>query len=314
MNRRNLLGGLVAAATAPALASCSSGITSLKNDGGSSGSGLGSSAGGLVIGTANFTENQVLGYLYAEVLRTEGVKTTVRPNLGSREVVVPALRGGDIDLLPEYQGSLLLYLDSKATETEAGDLQNALAAALPSGIEALPYAAAEDKDVFAVTRETAEKKGLRSMADLKKHDGKLVFGGPAEDKKRVVGLVGLKSVYGVSFREFKALDASGPLVKGALKKGQVDVANLFSTDADITVNGWIPLADPKHLIPAQHVVPLVRSGKNDARVRRALARLGVALTTEDLARLGALVDKDKKDPDRVAAAWARKKGLTAKRK
>ncbi|MEC4017347.1 ABC transporter substrate-binding protein [Streptomyces sp. H27-D2] len=285
-------------------------ITSL--DGGKSASGGGSSAGGLVIGTANFTENQILGHLYAEALRAEGVKATVKPNLGSREIVVPALRSGDIDLLPEYQGSLLPHLDDSAKATEGGDLQNALTAALPNGIEALPYAAAENKDVFVVTRETAEKRGLRSMTDLTKYDGELVFGGPAEDKKRVVGLVGLKDEYGVTFREFKALDTAGPLVKGALKKGQIDVGNLFSTDADIEENGWVALADPKSLIPAQHIVPLVRSGKNDLLVRRALARLGSVLTTDELARLDALVDKDKKDPDRVAAAWAAEHGLTKK--
>ncbi|KIF72625.1 ABC transporter substrate-binding protein, partial [Streptomyces sp. AcH 505] len=114
MNRRALLGGMLAAASVPALAACSSGITSLDGGGGGTAGG-GSSSGGLVIGTANFTENQILGYLYAAVLGAAGVKTTVRPNLGTREILIPALKGGDIDLLPEYQGSLLLYLDKKST-------------------------------------------------------------------------------------------------------------------------------------------------------------------------------------------------------
>ncbi|MCG0287528.1 ABC transporter substrate-binding protein [Streptomyces sp. PSAA01] len=312
MNRRKLLGGLLAGASVPALAACSGGVTSLKGDGGSGGSGGGSSLGGLVIGTANFTENQLLGYLYAEALKGAGIKTSVRPNLGSREIVIPALQQGDIDLLPEYQGNLLLHFDDKAPQTEAGDLQNALTVALPSGLEALSYAAAEDKDVFCVTHEVARKHGLRSFADLAKQNGKLVFGGPAEDKKRVVGLVGLKDRYGVTFKEFKALDASGPLVKGALKKGDVDVANLFSTDPDIEANDWVILADPKALIPAQHIVPVIRSAKADAKVRKALARLGGALTTQELARLNKLVSNDKKDPDRVAADWAAKNGLTKK--
>ena len=83
--RRSLLGGLLAAAAVPALAACSSGITSLDGQGGGSGSGAGSSAGGITIGTANFTENQVLGYLYAEALQAAGVKTEVRANLGTRK-------------------------------------------------------------------------------------------------------------------------------------------------------------------------------------------------------------------------------------
>ncbi|MFF8790514.1 ABC transporter substrate-binding protein [Streptomyces sp. NPDC015125] len=304
MNRRTALTALLAGASAPLLAACSSGITSLKGDG--AGGDSGNSSGGLVIGTANFTENQILGYLYAGVLNAAGVKTTVKPNLGSREIVVPALRSGDIDLLPEYQGSLLLYLDKKATETEAGAMQNALAGVLPDGLEVLPYAAAEDRDSFAVTRATADRYGLKTLADLRKVNGKLVFGAAAEMKKRVVGVVGLKDQYGVEFKEFRALDSSGPLVKGALKKGDIDIANIFTTDVDTAANGWVLLEDPKHLIPAQHIVPLIAARKADSKVRKALARLGNALTTAHLTELNRLVDKEKQDPDRVADAWLKK--------
>ncbi|SCD54560.1 osmoprotectant transport system substrate-binding protein [Streptomyces sp. BpilaLS-43] len=308
MNRRTLLGGLFAAATVPALASCSSGITSL-DGGGSSGGGGGSSEGGVTIGTANFTENQVLGHLYAAALDAAGVRTTVRPNLGTREILIPALKGGDIDLLPEYQGALLHYLDAKATATEEGEMQNALAMALPRGLQILPYGRAEDSDAFAVTRETAKEYGLKSLADLAKHNGKLVIGAAPEVKKRAVGSVGLKDVYGVEFKEFKSLDSSGPLVKGALKKGDVDVANLFTTDTDIVAEGWVVLTDPKNLIPGQHVVPLIADRKADSTVRKALARLGGLLTTKDLTELNRLVDKDRKDPEDVAHDWAAKHGI-----
>ncbi|MFD7231360.1 MULTISPECIES: ABC transporter substrate-binding protein [unclassified Streptomyces] len=311
MNRRTLLGGLLAAAAVPALAACSSGITSLEGEGGSLGGG-GSSKDGLTIGTANFTENQILGFLYAAVLGAAGVKTTVRPNLGTREILIPALKGGDIDLLPEYQGALLHYLDPKAEATEEGEMQNALAAALPAGLQVLPYGAAEDSDAFAVTRETAARYGLRTLGDLAKQNGRLVIGAAPEVKKRVVGVIGLKDVYGVEFREFKSLDSSGPLVKGALKKGDVDVANLFTTDTDIKAEGWVVLEDPKNLVPGQHVVPLIADRKADSTVRKALARLGNALTTEALTELNRQVDKDKKDPEDVANAWAAANGLTKK--
>jgi len=310
MNRRALLGGLFAAASVPALAACSGGITSLDEGSGTSGGGSGSSAGGLTIGTANFTENQVLGYLYAAVLGAAGVKTKVRPNLGSREILIPAMKGGDIDLLPEYQGALLHYVAPKATATEEGEMQNALTIALPAGLQVLPYGMAEDSDAFAVTRETAEKYGLTSLADLKKQNGKLIIGAAAEVKTREVGVVGLKEVYGVEFKEFKSLDSSGPLVKGALKKGDVDVANLFTTDTDILDNGWVVLTDPKNLIPGQHIVPLIADRKADSKVRKALAELGNVLTTADLTELNRKVDKDKKDPEDVANTYAQEKGLT----
>ncbi|MFJ8110230.1 ABC transporter substrate-binding protein [Streptomyces sp. NPDC096132] len=310
MNRRTLLGGLFAAASVPALSACASGITSLDGEGTNT-SGGGSSKGGVTIGTANFTENQVLGYLYAAVLTQAGVKVKVRPNLGTREIVIPALKGGDIDLLPEYQGALLDYLDPRATATEEGEMQNALTIALPAGLQVLPYGLAEDADAFAVTRETAEKYGLSSLADLRKQNGRLILGAAPEVKKREVGVVGLKEVYGVEFKEFKSLDSSGPLVKGALKKGDVDVANLFTTDTDIEDNDWVVLSDPKNLIPGQHIVPLVADRKADSTVRKALARLGNVLTTAHLTELNRQVDTDKKDPEDVANAYAKQHGLAA---
>lgn len=311
MNRRTLLGGLLATASVPALAACSGGVTSLDGEG-SGGGGGGSSKGGVTIGTANFTENQVLGHLYAAALEAAGVETNVRPNLGTREILIPALKGGDIDLLPEYQGALLHYLDPKAKATEEGEMQNALAMALPRGLQILPYGRAEDSDAFVVTRETAKEYGLKSLADLAKHNGKLVIGAAPEVKKRTVGAVGLKDVYGVEFKEFKSLDSSGPLVKGALRKGDVDVANLFTTDTDIAAEKWVVLTDPKNLIPGQHVVPLIADRKADSTVRKALARLGALLTTEQLTELNRLVDKDKKDPEDVANDWASRHGLTEK--
>ncbi|MFF0139869.1 ABC transporter substrate-binding protein [Streptomyces sp. NPDC005227] len=311
MNRRTLLGALAGAAVSvPALSACGSGVTSL-DGGGSSAGGGGSSKGGVTIGTANFTENQVLGHLYAAVLKAAGVKATVRPNLGTREILIPALKGGDIDLLPEYQGALLHYLAPKSKVTEEGEMQNALAVALPAGLQILPYGLAEDSDAFVVTRETARRYRLGSLADLARQNGKLVIGAAPEVKKRQVGAVGLKDVYGVEFKEFKSLDSSGPLVKGALKKGDVDVANLFTTDTDIRANDWVVLTDPKNLVPGQHVVPLMADRKADSTVRRALARLGNVLTTAQLTELNRQVDKDKKDPEDVANTYAQRHGLSA---
>ncbi|MFE9807675.1 ABC transporter substrate-binding protein [Streptomyces sp. NPDC005548] len=311
MNRRTLLGALAGAAVSvPALSACGSGVTSL-DGGGSSAGGGGSSKGGVTIGTANFTENQVLGHLYAAVLKAAGVKATVRPNLGTREILIPALKGGDIDLLPEYQGALLHYLAPKSKVTEEGEMQNALAVALPAGLQILPYGLAEDSDAFVVTRETARRYRLGSLADLAQQNGKLVIGAAPEVKKRQVGAVGLKDVYGVEFKEFKSLDSSGPLVKGALKKGDVDVANLFTTDTDIRANDWVVLTDPKNLVPGQHVVPLMADRKADSTVRRALARLGNVLTTAQLTELNRQVDKDKKDPEDVANTYAQRHGLSA---
>lgn len=121
---------------------------------------------------------------------------------------------------------------------------------MPSGLQVLPYGQAADSDCFVVTRATARKYGLTTLADLAKQNGKLVIGAAPEVKKRRVGAIGLKDVYGVEFKEFKSLDSDGPLVKGALKKGDVDVANLFTTDTDIAANDWVVPADPRTSSPA----------------------------------------------------------------
>lgn len=293
-----------AVAAALSLTACSGGVTSLAPETGSK------DAGTIVVGTANFTENVILGHLYAGVLRAKGLTVTVKPNLGSREIIVPALQNGDIDVLPEYQGSLLQYLDKTAKQSAAEEVQQALGPVLPKGLKLLPYAAAEDKDVFVVTKETADKYKLKTLDDLKAHSAGLVLGGPAEDKTRYVGLIGLKEVYGVEFKEFKSLDAGGPLTRGALDGGDIQVANLFSTDVTIVNKGWVVLEDPKKLVPAQHVVPLINETKASSDVTAALATLNDKLTTDELTKLDSKVDNDKEDPDKVADAWLKQQGLT----
>lgn len=310
MNRRTLLGALAGTAVAiPVLSACSSGVTSL-DGGGSSGGGSASSKNGVTIGTANFTENQVLGYLYAAALEAAACEGQGPPQPRHPRDRLPRPPERRHRPPPRVPGPLLTYLQPKSKVAEAGEMQNALTLALPSGLQVLPYGVAEDADCFVVTRATARKYGLTSLADLAKHNGKLTLGASAEVKTRQVGVVGLKSVYGVELREFKSLDSDGPLVKGALKKGDVDVANLFTTDTDIKANDWVVLTDPKTLIPSQHIVPLVADRVADPTVRKALARLGNILTTAQLTELNRQVDKDKKDPEDVANTYAEQHGIT----
>jgi osmoprotectant transport system substrate-binding protein len=264
----------------------------------------------IVIGTANFTENTTLGYVYAGLLESKGYKVTVKPNLGSREVIFPALKGGDIDLLPEYQGSLLLYLDKDSKAASGDDQAKELATKLPTGVKLLPYAPAQDKTIWMVTKATATKYGLASLEDLKKANGKLVYGGPPEDKTRRVGLVGLKDVYGAEFKSFRALDAGGPLTKGALKKGDIDVADIFSSDAGIQ-SDWVGLEDPKFLQPSENIAPVVREQKVSDKLQAAFATLNAKLTTAALIEMNRKTDVEKEDPKDVADAWLKSAGLVS---
>jgi osmoprotectant transport system substrate-binding protein len=265
----------------------------------------------VIVGSTNFPEQLILAQMYAAVLEKAGVDVTTRLNLGNREVVFPALEKGEIQLLPEYNGSVLSFLDPKATATTTEEVNTALAPLLQAkSLVALQASPAEDKDGWAVTSETASKHNLRTLDDLKPVAGQLVVGGPPELKTRPAGLPGLKKVYGIpDFKEFKALDAGGPLTVSALKKGDIDVARVFTTQGVIAAEGWVLLEETKPLEPSQNVVPIGRTDAMTDQVKNALNALSAKITTEELTKLNKQVDVDKKDPEQVARDWLTQQGL-----
>jgi len=307
--RRIRLGGaatVVAACLALLLAACGGGGNDALEGGGSQ-----SGGSTVTVGSTNFTEQLILAQMYAAVLEKAGVKVDTRLNLGAREVVFPALEKGDIDLLPEYNGSVLSFLDPKATQTTSQEVNSALAPLLDAkGLVALDESPAEDKDGWAVTKETADKYGLATISDLKGKAGQLVVGGPPELKTRPAGLPGLKKVYGIEdFKEFKALDAGGPLTTSALNKGDIDVGRVFTTQGAIDKYGWVLLKEDKPLEPAQNIVPIGRKDAMTDQVKQALNAISAKITTEELTKLNKLVDVDKEDPEKVANDWLTQQGL-----
>ncbi|MBZ5735756.1 ABC transporter substrate-binding protein [Nocardioides sp. TRM66260-LWL] len=305
--RRALLGATLAGALA--LTACG-GSDSGSDSPFSSGS---NDAGSITIGSANFPENELLMNIYAGALEAKGVKVETKPNIGSREIYLKAFEDGDIDLLPEYSGALLAYLSGKAgppkDATSPEQVYDALQKVLPDGAQTLTQAAAEDKDTLTVTADTAKKYSLSSIEDLAPVAGQLTLGGPPEFRERQQGLVGLKSEYGLTFKSFKPLDAGGPLVISALKKGDVDVANVFSTDPTIATEGWVSLTDPKNLFSAQNIVPLIKKDAVTPQVTEALNAVSTALTTEKLTALMAKIVTDKQDPKTVAKDFLSENGL-----
>ena len=148
----------------------------------------------------------------------------------------------------------------------------------------LDQSQAQDKDSIAVTEPTASKYNLKSIADLKDHAADLTLGAAPEFKTRADGVPGLKSEYGVEFGTFKTLDAGGPLTVAGLKNGQVDAADVFTTDPSIAANKFVVLADPKNLYTAQNVLPLINAKKATPAVTAALDAVSAKLTTDDLVR------------------------------
>ncbi|MGV1952373.1 ABC transporter substrate-binding protein [Agrobacterium vitis] len=256
----------------------------------------------IIIGSADFPESQLLATLYAKALAAKGIKVETKLNIGSREVYMPALLDGSIDLLPEYAGAALSYLDKKATAHTPDDVAAALKAALPKGVSMLTPSAAQDSDGVAVTRATAEKYKLKTIADLAPVASEFVLGGPPEWKTRKEGIVGLREVYGLEFKSLKALDVGGPLTLSALVNGQIQAANLFSTDPAIATNDLVMLEDVKNLFPAQNVVPVIATAKVSETVTKTLDAVSAALTTKDLVVMnGRLGNHDSFDV--VAGDW-----------
>jgi osmoprotectant transport system substrate-binding protein len=186
----------------------------------------------------------------------------------------------------------------------------ALKKVLPAGTEVLEQSAAQDKDTLTVTADTATKNNLKSIEDLKAIAGTLVVGAGPEFAERHQGLKGLETVYGIKFKEFKPLDAGGPLTVNALKDGDIQVANIYSTDSSIVTNKFVVLEDPKNLYLSQNVLPLIRSEANNATVTGALNAVSGKLTTENLTSYLAQVQVDKKDIAVVAKAFLSENGLS----
>ncbi|MFC0336474.1 ABC transporter substrate-binding protein [Kushneria avicenniae] len=266
----------------------------------------GNNQASLTIGSTNFPEQLILANIYADVLRNDGVNVTTRLNLGSREVVFPALTNGEIDLLPEYSGALMTYLDQDEAHADArsnDDVMSALREVLPEGIEALDASPAEDRDALVVTRETADRYNLKTFSDLAPVSDELTLGGPPETQTRDVGIPGLKRVYNIEFANFRSLDAGGPLTRGALANGDIDVARMFSSQGAIAENDWVALRDDKDLEPAQNIVPVGRSEALTDEIRESLNHVSEALTTEELQDMNHRVEIDKADPAQVAGQW-----------
>ncbi|MET0426710.1 MAG: ABC transporter substrate-binding protein [Actinoplanes sp.] len=266
----------------------------------------------VAIGSANFAESELLAEIYAQALEAKGVTVKRTFNIGARELYLKALQDGSIDLLPEYNGALFSAL-AKGGAPEGVSSPDAvlteLKKVLPAGTEVLEQSAAEDQDTLTVTQETATKHNLKTIEDLKPVAGQLTVGAGPEWAERYQGLKGLETVYGVKFKEFKPLDAGGPLTMNALVKGQIDVGNIFSTDSGIATNKLVVLEDPKNLYLAENIIPLIRSSANNPTVSGALNAVSAKLTTENLTTYLAKVQVDKQDTATVAKAFLSENGL-----
>ena len=306
MKKRSILPA-IALASVLALSGCGSGGDDPLSGGGNAG---GSEGGQVIVGSADFTESQLIGSIYSQALQAAGVQTKEQFNIGSREVYIQALKDGSVDLVPEYTGALLSYLDPKSTAATPQAVNSELATKLPSGLGMLTPSPAEDKDVVAVTQATADKYKLKTISDLEPVAGELVLGGPPEWKTRTQGVVGLRDVYGLNFKDFVSLDAGGTLTMTALTNGQIQAGDLFSTDPGLHANNLVALQDDKNLFAAENVVPLIKSAKQNDKVKKTLDAVSAKLTTDDLISMNAEAAKGTNLAD-IAKKWLANAGLSS---
>ncbi|RZT12799.1 osmoprotectant transport system substrate-binding protein [Kribbella sp. VKM Ac-2569] len=262
----------------------------------------------ITVGSADFSESQLLAEIYGQALAAKGIEVKKKPNIGNRETYMAAIKDGSVDLVPEYTGAALAYFDKSSTETDPDKAYDALKKALTPGLEVLDKSPAADEDTIVVTKATADKYSLKSLGDLKGKN--LVAGGSSEFKVRSAGLKGLKEKYGVEFKEYKTLDAGGPLSIKALTDNQIQVTNLFTTQSVIKDQGLVQLDDPEKILPPNNIVPLIRTDHKSDDVVATLNAVDAKLTTDALTDLVKRIDVGKESADAVAKDWLSKNPLT----
>jgi osmoprotectant transport system substrate-binding protein len=268
----------------------------------------------ITVGSKNFTEQKVLGEVYAQALQAAGYKIHKQLNLGDEKTALKALKSDQISAYPEYTGTALLSFFNVPTDklpkdpTQAYDQVKADFA--KQGIDALPPTPFTSSNEVALNADKAKQLGLTNISDLKGKSQNLSLYGTPECRQRLDCLLGLQKVYGLKFKKFQSFDANGQttLVK-LLQKNSIQAADLFTTDPTISANKFVVLQDPKNVFSAQNVTPLIYKSGVNATAQAALNAVSAKLTTQDLLALMTQLVTDKKDPDTIAKGWLSQAGL-----
>jgi osmoprotectant transport system substrate-binding protein len=317
-SRQLLSGGLIAALVTFALAGCGSAARTAEGGAGTSttiGSGArgpGSGKPPVTLGTKNFTEELVLGQLYAQALRAKGFAVALKSNIGASEVVDRKLSARGIDGYPEYTGTILSVLahDSRRPTSAMDAYKRAAQFERRRGAVLLAMAPAEDTDVLVTKPAYAQRHRLASLSDLARLGSSVTLAGPPEFRTRFNGLVGLHEDYGVTAlrfipvkigRQYEALDA-----------GRAQVAAVFTTDGHLSQGGFTLLKDPRNIFGFQNVTFVVRRNvlaREGPAFAQTLNAVSAKLSTQALRVMNAAVDLDQQRPDVVARQFLRANGM-----
>jgi osmoprotectant transport system substrate-binding protein len=268
------------------------------------------------IGSKSFTEQRVLAQIFAQGLAAAGYDVSTRLDLGDEHAALKALEAGRIDAYPEYTGTALLSFFGRKPEDLPSDPQAAFQEARRGFAEkelvAFPPTPFTSSNEVAVTKETAEKLGLRKISDLAEHARDLTLYGSRECRERLDCLRGLREVYGLEFKRFVPVDVSRR--HEVLTSGKADVSIVFTTDPQIQREGEVLLEDDKGMFPPQNSTLVMRKAVADAAgpdLAKTIQAIESQLTDENMQELNARVDLDGQKPADVAKAYLQETGLIA---
>ncbi|MFJ5723233.1 ABC transporter substrate-binding protein [Streptomyces sp. NPDC093149] len=272
----------------------------------------------LTIGSAGFTESDLLAQMYAALLGRAGYSTKII-SVSSREIYEPALESGQIDVVPEYAATFADWLNARKNGADAApvgspDLAATMRAlralAEPRGLTVLDPGRAVDQNAFAVAAPYAAKHRLKTLSDLGRSGLPVRLAAGDECVQRPYCAPGLRKTYGIRVTAVDPKGVGTTQAKRAVQKGQDQMVLTTTTDATLDDFGLVLLADDKHLQNADYLVPVVnRSRAGGEGVRKALSKLNTVLTTADLARLDERVDSWRRLPEDVARAYLESKNL-----
>jgi osmoprotectant transport system substrate-binding protein len=268
----------------------------------------------ITVASFDFPESVLLAEIYAQAIEGAGIRVEREPSLGPRELVMPALLEGLVELVPEYAGSGLQFLAGDGSTSPDHEINHQRFAERLATLDvtALDASPAEDQNGFAVTGETAQRYGLRTLSDLARVSRELVFGGPPECTRRPFCIPGLERSYGITFGQvFSNLDAGGPRTVSALAEGTVDVALLFTSDGAIELNDFVLLEDDLRLQPAENVTPVIGTGVLDhfgPSLADTVNAVSALLSTGELRTMNAEIARGA-NPEQIASRWLASSGL-----
>jgi osmoprotectant transport system substrate-binding protein len=269
----------------------------------------------LTIGSKNFTEQKVLGEIYAQGLEAAGFSISKDLNLGDEKTALAALKSGEISAYPEYTGTALLsFFGKQADELPKDEMEayeEARAGFEAEGLVALPPTPFTSSNEVAVRQETADELGLKTISDLKGKSQDLTLYGSPECRQRLDCLLGLQQVYGLKFKEFVPVDIAQR--HEVLSNKRADVSIVFTTDPQIQREQEVLLEDDEGMFPPYNSTLVLQkevADKAGESLTSTVELIQKELTDENMQELNARVDLDKKDPAQVAQEYLTETGLT----